>query len=208
MSVDQVRLMFNHQTQSWIDHRIHLLKLFYKSLQGENNFSIFEPLNVGLTHIFVLMDIKRINISDIESDISAILLEWNAVLIDLTMKNISGNPIIQVFADNEKGINAEELAEISKKITKVFDTKDQFPKNYRLDVSSPGIDRPLKYLWQYKKNIGRDLEITFQESNKQNFITGTLESVDNEKMILKTKKQDLEIPFPQILKAVVQIRFK
>jgi ribosome maturation factor RimP len=151
---------------------------------------------------------SEVNISDLESDISAILLQENAVLIDLSLKNLGGNPIIQVFADNEKGINANELAEINRKISKIIDEKEDFPKNYRLDISSPGVDRPLIYPWQYNRNIGRHLEVTFKDEDEQKTVTGTLESIDDQKILLQTSKQKLEITFPQIIKAIVQIRFK
>ena len=154
------------------------------------------------------MSIERINIDTFESAISEILSQENAVLVDFTLKNITGNPIIQIFTDTEKGISAEELAQISRKIEKFLDANEQFPKNYRMDVSSPGIERPLKFSWQYTKNIGRDLKITYRNNDAQDCIIGKLESADDHKIILKTKKEDLELPFSQIIEAVVQIRFK
>jgi ribosome maturation factor RimP len=86
------------------------------------------------------------------------------------------------------------------------------PGEFSLEVSSPGIDKPLKLQRQYLKNIGRDVEVLFNDDSKK---TGTLLQVSDEDIILeettgKGKKAvttQLVIPFSNIKTTTVQIKF-
>ena len=62
------------------------------------------------------------------------------------------------------------------------------PPNYRLDVSSPGLDKPLIYDFQLKRNIGRDLELVYQTDDKKTKFIGQLDSFNENEIILKDKK--------------------
>ena len=68
----------------------------------------------------------------------------------------SSSPLIQLFIDLEEGnITVGACAEFSRQAQDLIDMQDWAPPNYRLMVSSPGIDWPLSQIWQFRKNVGR-----------------------------------------------------
>lgn len=125
-------------------------------------------------------------------------------------------PSLYVFADSDSGMTFEKCQKLSRYLEHHLDTNTWLGEKYVLEVSSPGVGRPLKFLRQYVKNIGRTLDVTLLDKSKQ---SGVLKSADPEKIILtqnvieregnKKKTVELEIPIPtdQIDKAIVKITF-
>ena len=123
---------------------------------------------------------------------------------------------LDVFIDADSGINFEKCRRISRYLESYLDTEGWLGQKYVLEVSSPGITRPLKLRRQYKKNIGRKLEVTLLEGGIQ---TGTLLNVEGDSITLEekvrvkegkrkvTKMIQTKIPFENIKKTVVQISF-
>ena len=95
------------------------------------------------------MNSLRENIVQIAEEITS---SSGFLLIDIVLRGTERNRVIEVFVDGEKYITAKDCAEISRKLNEVFEEKELIKAAYRLDVSSPGIDRPLLYLKQYPKN--------------------------------------------------------
>jgi ribosome maturation factor RimP len=112
------------------------------------------------------------------------LLEENYFLVDLQIGGTSQRPKINIFLDGDAGISIDYCAEISRKAGKILDEKIEAA--YILEVSSPGIDAPLKFIRQYKKNIGRKVKI--QLSN-QTEMTGTLTAVSENQIEIMPKKK-------------------
>lgn len=123
---------------------------------------------------------------------------------------------VNVFVDSDSGITFEKCRKISRHLEAVIDEEQWFGEKYTLDVSSPGIGRPLKFPRQYPKNIGRKVEVKITEGTK---VTGLLKSVEEgsitveDKVRVKegkkkvTKLIETVIPFEDIVKFVVKISF-
>jgi ribosome maturation factor RimP len=84
------------------------------------------------------------------------------------------NNAIRVYIDSDSGINFENCQKISRYLESVFDENSWFGENYVLEVSSPGISRPLKFPRQYLKNKGRELDVVLLDGSK---ITGEIVEV-------------------------------
>jgi ribosome maturation factor RimP len=84
----------------------------------------------------------------------------SAHLVDLTVRGSVSRPVIEVYVDSKDGVTSDLCAAISRDIAEVIDSQKMFRSEYRLDVSSPGIDRPLLYDWQYVKHLGRVIEVS------------------------------------------------
>src|SRR5919107_5230355 len=83
------------------------------------------------------------------------------------VKVIPGNNI-KVFLDADNGITIDKCIRINRALYKQIEESDLFPNgDFSLEVSSPGVDEPLKLLRQYKKNIGRTIEVTMNDGNKK-----------------------------------------
>lgn len=102
-------------------------------------------------------------------------------LVDVEVHSSSGQDIIEVFVDTDDGISIDNCRYLSKRISEALETDEKIqqllPDRYRLDVSSPGVSRPLALPRQYVKNIGRRLQVTYEdESGEVKTVEGRLVS--------------------------------
>jgi len=128
-------------------------------------------------------------------------------VIDINFRGDNRKKIIEVFVDAEKNIDADNLAEISREINSVIEEKDIIQQAYRLDVSTPGVDRPLKFLKQFPKHINRNFEVTYKAGDEARTITGKLLSVEREELTFLSDKKEVLIEFKNITTAKVIISF-
>ena len=119
--------------------------------------------------------------------LSPILEEHEAFLADLLIRSERGGKLIQVFVDTDKGITIEECASVSRLFAHELDRGDLIQGSYRLEVSSPGIDKPLRMLRQYHKNIGRRFKVLYQSVESPVTIVGTLLSVGEDTLTFETE---------------------
>jgi ribosome maturation factor RimP len=129
----------------------------------------------------------------------------NLFLIDLIIRGSETNRVIEVFIDGEKNISAEDCALVSREITKQIDENDLL-KSYRLDVSSPGVERPLIYLKQFSKHINRIFEVEFNIKDSSSKFKGKLISIEDELLTFQANKE-IKIKFKDIIKAKVLVSF-
>jgi ribosome maturation factor RimP len=120
---------------------------------------------------------------------------------------------IKVFIDGDKGISIEKCVQFNRQLYKIIENSGLFsPGNFSLEVSSPGVDKPLKLQRQYLKNTGRNVEVLFNDGSVK---SGRLLQVSNEDIILeetvgkgkKAETRQLVIPFSNIKTTIVQIEF-
>lgn len=128
------------------------------------------------------------------------------LLIDAIVRGDQRKRIIEVFVDSAKTISADDLAELSRKINDVLSENEEIG-NYRLDVSTPGVDRPLKFIDQYPKNINRNFELEYQFENEIRKIKARLVAVQGNELTFNDGKNDFLINYNQIIKAKVLISF-
>ena len=135
-------------------------------------------------------------------------------IVDIELKP---NQRLYVFADSDSGFTFEKCQRLSRYLENPLDTNGWLGEKYLLEVSSPGIERSLKFPRQYKKNIGRTLAITLNDKTQY---SGTLQSADEEQVVLvntvierdeKKKKTivivETPIRYEQIEKALVKLGF-
>lgn len=150
------------------------------------------------------MDIIKENIVRISNEIAEKL---NFFVIDINFRGDNRKKIIEVFVDAEKNIDADNLAEISREINSIIEEQDIIQQAYRLDVSTPGVDRPLKFLKQFPKHINRNFEVTYKTGNETKTITGKLLSIEREELTFLSDKKEFLIEFNNITTAKVIISF-
>lgn len=144
------------------------------------------------------------NISKIAQNVTS---DFGLFLIDVNLRGNDRNRIVEVFVDGEKNVSAEDLAEVSKAINGIIEKENLIKGSYRLDVSTPGIDRPLKFLKQYPKHINRKFEVLYIENGENKNIKAKLESVEGDNLLFSAAKVVLKINFKDIISAKVQISF-
>ena len=150
------------------------------------------------------MDIIKENIVQISNVIAEKL---NFFVIDINFRGDNRKKIIEVFVDAEKNVDADNLAEISREINSIIEEQDIIQQAYRLDVSTPGVDRPLKFLKQFPKHINRNFEVTYKTGDEIKTINGKLLSVEREELTFLSDKKEVLIEFKNITTAKVIISF-
>jgi ribosome maturation factor RimP len=141
-------------------------------------------------------------------EISKKIIEVNGFfLIDFVVRGNTNNRVFEIFIDGEKNISADDCAIVSREVNKVIEDNQLITSSYRLDVSSPGVDRPLIYLKQYPKHIGRKFEVSYIQNDSTKKIMGTLKSTEADNLFFEINKQELIINFNNIKKAKVILSF-
>ena len=116
-------------------------------------------------------------------------------LIDVELKGSSGSQVLRIYADVEGGITLDLCEQLSREISDLLDMKNIINGKYRLEVSSPGTDRPLKTANDFLRNRGRMVSIAMDESSP---LEGTIKDVVGEKVILETDAGDASIPLSSV----------
>jgi ribosome maturation factor RimP len=123
---------------------------------------------------------------------------------------------VEVILDADEGIKLNQCQRVSRHVENWLDTELPLGEEYTIEVSSPGVSRPLVYLRQYPQHIGRTLEVTDTEGVTTE---GELKTVENGQIMLafeqitkdgkKKIKENIQrtIPFENIKKAIVKLKF-
>ncbi|HRN79064.1 MAG TPA: ribosome maturation factor [Ferruginibacter sp.] len=138
------------------------------------------------------------------------LLTEDVFLVSIGIKPTNN---IKVYLDADSGLGIEKCIRINRALYKSVEESGMYPEgDFSLEVSSPGVDEPLKLPRQYVKNTGREVEVTLLD---QSIKTGKLIAVTNDSITLEftegknkkaVTKQEI-IPWGEILKTIVQIKF-
>ena len=129
----------------------------------------------------------------------------NLFLVDIVFRGTPNIPVIEVFIDGEQNVSANKCATVSNEIKKIIDEESLY-KSYRLDVSSPGVDRPLIYIKQFPKHINRNIEIQYKSAGDVKNLEGKLVSVEGD-VLTFLDKVEIKVKFKDIIKAKVLVSF-
>ncbi len=145
------------------------------------------------------MHIQNQNLLDLfEPEITAMGFE----LLGIELIKNGHISLLRVYIDKFEGVNIDDCVLVSQQLTGLLDVKDPIKGQYNLEVSSPGIDRPLFTDEQLKKHIGHIVIIKLREKYRgKRKITGVLEAVDNLEIIIKCNENNEKIPSELIDKA-------
>lgn len=161
-----------------------------------------------MTVPFFFFDMQT-EISSIEEKIGTLLKE-NHFLVDVRIKPTNN---IRVYLDSDEGMPLSELISYNRSLYKLIEESAMYPDgNFSLEVSSPGLDEPLKIHRQYKKNIGRFIDIVLQDGSKREgkLLEVNEDSITIETEIGKGKKKEIRqetILFTDIKTTKIQIKF-
>tara|TARA_B100000959_G_scaffold260179_1_gene296456 strand:- start:834 stop:1307 length:474 start_codon:yes stop_codon:yes gene_type:complete len=129
-------------------------------------------------------------------------------LVDVEYKK-GQNSVLRIFIDKPEGVNVSDCTKISTQVGAFLDIEDLIENNYVLEVSSPGLDRPLKNKADYDRNKGKLIKVSLYAplEGKKTFI-GRIIGADDQKVILKEKSEKIiDIPFAAIAKGKLKIEF-
>lgn len=139
--------------------------------------------------------------SRIEDICRKIASEMHLAVYDVEEKTTAKGKVIVVFVTKIGGVNLDECADFSRKLSEELDLLDFIPERYYLEVSSPGIERPLKLKTHYLSAINELVEIEWNLENKRTRTKGWLKEVNPDSIVVRDRDEMVEIPMPAIHKA-------
>jgi len=149
------------------------------------------------------------NRETIETYILQILEELNLDLVEFDLFRAGNRKILRIFVDRKDGVSVDDCASVSRKLGARLDLEeDLIPGQYTLEVSSPGVDRPLKTQRDFERQNGRFIRVTLQEKIEgHTFWTGTVLEANEQSVLLDAGEKQITIPYDMVLSAKVEIQF-
>lgn len=109
---------------------------------------------------------------------------------------------LRIFIDAEQGVGMEDCTKVSHQVSGVLDVEDPISGEYNLEVSSPGMDRPLFKLKQFEQFIGHTVQVNlFKPVAGRRKVTGLIEKVEDGDVYLQQDGQVYKVPFQAMSKA-------
>ena len=137
-------------------------------------------------------------------EIAAPVLEQEGVfVVDVQLRLERKSVLVQLYADTDKGITIDECARVSRELRFVFETQRVFEgTDFRLEVSSPGMDRPLRLLRQYPKNVGRRFSVRFNAGPEPASMKAVLTGVEGNQLTFQPDGgEPISLSFEQIIES-------
>lgn len=147
-----------------------------------------------------------------EELVTPILDSMDLELVDIEFVKEGKNWFLRVYIDSEEGVDIEECGKVSEQLSEELDRVDPITQAYFLEVSSPGVERPLKKESDFQKAIEKNVFIkTYEQIDGQKEFEGILKSFDGTELSVevrvKTRTKTIEIPFDKVANARLAVSF-
>ena len=155
---------------------------------------------------------KPVDLTKLQSLVEPVVTGQGYELVDVEFKNELGAWILRVYIDKpgaEGGVGLDDCASVSRELSAVLDVDDVIPGHYSLEVSSPGLNRPLKKEADFARFVGKKAKIRTRHpvgESRRNF-SGTLVSVAGGKVKIDVGDQVCEVPVDDVEKANLVYEF-
>ena len=152
---------------------------------------------------------KKTPIYQLVIDLTEPTLQGSEIkLVDVEYKKIGKNWTLRVLIDKNQGVTVFDCQKLSREIEDLIEIHELIKDHYILEVSSPGLDRPLKKESDFIRNKGEKIQVnTYSPINNSKINTGTIRDFSNSTLFLENKKDTLEIPLINIMQAKLIIEF-
>jgi len=152
-----------------------------------------------------LCGMNKIVVEKVKEAIGSLLDENKIEFVDITYRRESNGMVLRLLVDNEGGITIGECADLNEKIGALLDKEDIVTERYTLEVSSPGLDRPLKTRRDFERLVGKKIRVHTYEpiEGKRRDCEGTINSVDDEAVTVG----NIKIRLDKISKAKEVVEF-
>ncbi len=139
-------------------------------------------------------------VNEIEAFLTPYAESLNLEIVEVSFK-MSKNPQLTIYIDKEGGVDLDSCEAFHNLISDPLDEFDPYPNPYTLNVSSPGLDRPLKTERDFLKRIGKMVEVKlYAPMNGQKYFEGVLKEYDGGSITIAVNGKEIKISMPQIAK--------
>ena len=123
-------------------------------------------------------------------------------LLGIEYISAGNNSVLRIFIDHENGIDVDDCAEVSRQVGAILDVEDPISSEFNLEVSSPGLDRPLFDIAHYQAVIGETIEAKLSiPLNGRRKFKGILVAIENDTLVVTVDGEDYDLVLSNILKA-------
>ncbi|MCP4682668.1 MAG: ribosome maturation factor RimP [Desulfobacterales bacterium] len=152
---------------------------------------------------------NSVDIGTLTRLIMPVLDEIGFELVDIEYLSGRGRWILRIYVDKTGGITLDDCARVSREIGDLIDIKDIINHKYVLEVSSPGLDRPLRKEADFFKAIGKKVKVKMLMpiKGRRNF-TGYLKDFQQKTLYLEVENKIVELPHRDVKKAKILYEFK
>lgn len=137
--------------------------------------------------------------------VEEVLQGTDSYVVEVSIRGNKGSRVVEVFVDSDTGTSVDELARISREVGFVLDTDEVIDGRYSLNVSSPGVNRPISLPRQFPKHVGRKLRVRYRtEGEETKEEEGALESASESGIALRVSgSRKLQLNFEDVIEARV-----
>jgi ribosome maturation factor RimP len=141
----------------------------------------------------------------LREEVANAVTRHGAHVIDVVLRGDHRKPVLEVFIDAENPVTIEQCTQISRDLSAAIESTRVLAGTYRLEVSSPGIDRPLQHAWQYPKHVGRKVRVTVRRPEGTLKLVGVLTSADTQGVTVTPgpNEEPVQLAFTDIREALV-----
>jgi len=134
--------------------------------------------------------------------------DFGVELVDVQLLGSGPGQILRVTIDREGGVSLEDCQRVSRELEALLDVEDPIPGRYTLEVSSPGLDRPLKKREDFVKYRGRKARVVLRSAiDDRSFLVGRIAGVEGDDVLLDTGRKKVRIPLADIKSSRLEIEF-
>jgi ribosome maturation factor RimP len=145
----------------------------------------------------------------LEKEIRDLFSDEGVVLLQLTLSGTGSRLMLRAVGDRRHGaLTISDCVRLTRDIQHLISEKRLIAGDYRMEVSSPGLDFPLTEVWQYEKNVGRLLKLTIPGEKGPREISGRLKSAQDEEMVVISEQKEWTLRYGDVLSAKVLPEFK
>lgn len=147
-----------------------------------------------------------------EELLQPILAEKKLKLFDIEYVKEGKDWYLRVFIDKEAGVSLDECTLVSQELSDKLDEVDIVKGNYFLEVSSPGVERPLNSREDFKESVNKNIYVTLYahidgEKDYEGILKQFKDDIVTIEYMVKTRKKEVDIPYNKIAKARLAVTF-
>lgn len=147
--------------------------------------------------------------NQLHSEISGLFRDEGIELLDLTVIQRAGGPLVRTIADRRSGgLTIDDCARLSRELRNLIRERQLLAEDCAIEVSSPGLDYPLREEWQFAKNIGRLMKVQIAGEKGPQDISGRLTAVTSVGITLTADRREWQLAFAELLSVRILPEFK
>lgn len=137
--------------------------------------------------------------------IDACVAARGATVVDILARGEARAPVVEIFVDNLEGITLTLCRDLNKDLQPLFDAEIPGGR-YRLEVSSPGLERPIRFPWQFRKHLGKLVEVTLPSEGPPMITGGRLTGLSDDGITIEetSSKKEVVLAFKDIISVTIR----